>query len=96
MEFTTSGIPQTLQFALQEYNLEQLNPDEHAFTIIERTLAYGNREELRWLFARYGRERLIAWIKEAGWSRLPNRRLNFWRLYFQLQNLPQRRGVWPH
>jgi hypothetical protein len=96
MEFTASGIPHSLQFAFQEYDLEKLHPDEHAFTVIERTLAYGNRAELRWLFAQYGSERLAAWVSEAGWRVLPRYRLIFWVSYFDLSNLPQRRGVWPY
>lgn len=96
MELTTTGMPRSLQFAFQEYDLEKLDLDQHAFTIIERTLAYGNRAEARWLFAQYGRERLAAWLREAGWRRLSRRRLTFWVSYFDLGQLPKRKGVWPH
>jgi hypothetical protein len=67
MEFTAGGIPRDLQFAFQEYNVERLNLHEHAFTVIERTLAFGNREELRWLFACYRAQRLAAWVRDWGW-----------------------------
>ncbi len=96
MEFTLNGIPRSLQFAFQEYDLEKLNPDEHAFTIVERTLTYGNRAELRWLFAQYGPQYLAAWVREVGWRLLPRRRCRFWASYFGLQNLPERKGVWSH
>lgn len=96
MKFTPNGIPRSLQFAFQEYDLEKLDPDEHAFTIIERTLAYGSRAELHWLFAQYGSARLAAWVAEVGWRLLPRRRRGFWASYFGLQNLPQRKGVWPY
>lgn len=96
MELTPNGIPRSLQFAFQEYDLEKLNPDEHAFTIIERTLAYGSRAELRWLFAQYGSARLASWVAEVGWRLLPRRRCGFWASYFGLQNLPQRKGIWPY
>ncbi len=96
MEFTPTGLPRSLQFAFQEYDLEMLDPHEHAFTVIERTLAYGNRAELRWLFAQYGLEHLAAWVREAGWQRLPRHRLTLWASYFDLSNLPKRKGVWPH
>ena len=39
MNFTPTGIPRSLRCAFQEYDLEQLNLNDHAFTIIERTLA---------------------------------------------------------
>jgi hypothetical protein len=96
MELTPNGIPSSLKFAFQEYDLEKLNPDEDAFTIIERTLAYGNRAELRWLFARYNSARLAAWVAEAGWRRLPHHRLVLWASFFNLSDLPQRKGVWPY
>jgi len=39
MNLTARGIPQNLRFAFQEYDLDQLDPEEHAFVVIERTLA---------------------------------------------------------
>ena len=96
MEFTAKGIPTSLRPAFQEYDLEKLDPDEHAFTVIERTLAYGNRQELRWLFSRYGATRLAAWVREAGWRVLPRQRLALWTAYFDLRGLPRRRGIWPY
>jgi hypothetical protein len=62
---TPAGIPVSLRPFFQEYVLEDLDPERSAFTVIERTLAWGDLSELRWLFARYGRERL------AGWRCLP-------------------------
>jgi hypothetical protein len=96
MEFTAGGIPRDLQFAFQEYDVERLNLHEHAFTVIERTLAFGNREELRWLFACYGAQRLAAWVRDWGWRVLPRRRLGLWVCYFDIQGLPERGGVWPY
>ena len=96
MDFTPAGIPVSLRFAFQEYTLEQLDPIAHAFTIIERTLAYGNRAELRWLFDTYGAPRLIDWLQQDGWRSLPKRRLNLWTTYFNLAQAPKRRGLWPY
>jgi hypothetical protein len=96
MSQAPTGVPDTLRFAFQEYELEKLDPDEHAFTIIERTLTYGNKAELHWLFAYYGREQLVNWLEHGGWRTLPRRRLLLWTTYFNLKPFPQRRGVWPH
>jgi hypothetical protein len=50
---TARGIPRSLAPFFQEYDLDDLDPDRAAATVIERTLRYGNRAELRWLFTRY-------------------------------------------
>jgi hypothetical protein len=77
LELTPAGIPVSLRPFFQEYVLEDLDPERSAFTVIERTLAWGDRRELQWLFAIYGPERLAEWIRQAGWRRLPRRRLLF-------------------
>jgi hypothetical protein len=45
--FTNQGMPRSLAPFFQEYNLENLDPEQAAATVIERTLRYGNRAELR-------------------------------------------------
>jgi hypothetical protein len=55
---TRAGIPSSLRPLFQEYVLEELDPMQNTFLIIERTLAWGDVAELKWLFATYGRERL--------------------------------------
>jgi hypothetical protein len=45
-----STIPSSLAPFFQEYSLEQLDLQEAANTIIERTLRFGNRTELHRLF----------------------------------------------
>ena len=62
MEKTAKGIPLSLRAAFQEYSLEQLDPLYHRFTIMERTLAHGRREEVRWLFDQYGAAALRQWV----------------------------------
>ena len=53
---TPAGIPVSLRPFFQEYQLEDLDPERSAFTVIERTLAWGEVPELRWLFGQYGEE----------------------------------------
>ena len=97
---TAKDIPRSLRPAFQEYDLEKLDLERDAFTIIERTLAYGDREELRWLFARYGQERIIEWIRQAGWWLLPRRRFVFWTTFFGIRNYRRnpwgKKGIWPY
>lgn len=96
MEFTRNGIPASLRFAFQEYDLEQLDLATDAFTIIERILAYGSRAEVRWLFATYGRQKLRDWLTGDGWRTLPRLRRQLWATYFELEPFPAWKGVWPH
>jgi len=96
MELTPKGMPTSLRPFFQEYVLEEIDPDDHPFTVIERTLEWGNREEVRWLFAHYGRARLAEWVQQVGWRCLSRRMLHLWRPYFDLPELPERRNAWPH
>ncbi len=96
MELTAKGIPVSLRPYFQEYTLEELDTAVDAFTIIERTLAHGSIDELRWLFQKYGREQLKEWVMKAGWRILPRRKLTLWTVYFDLENLPKRKNIWPH
>ena len=96
LERTPAGIPVSLRPFFQEYVLEDLDPERSAFTVIERTLAWGDLPELRWLFARYGQERLAEWVRQAGWYLLPRRRFAFWRCFFDLDDYRHGNRVWPH
>lgn len=98
-ETSAKEIPLTLAPFFQEYTFEKLDAERDAELVIERTLAWGNREELRWLFARYGRERVADWVRRMGTRRLPRRQLPFWQLILELadsQMAPSPRGIWPY
>ncbi len=92
-------IPRTLAQFFQEYTFENLDAERDAELVIERTLAYGNRAELRWLFARYGRARVADWVRRMGTRRLPRRQLPFWQLVLEIadsQMAPSPRGIWQY
>jgi len=98
-QLTAAGIPRSLAPCFQEYNLEALDPAQHSDLLIERVLAYGDRQELRWLFRRYGRARVSEWVQESGERRLPRRRYNLWCVLLELPLPRQRRQgrqIWPH
>ena len=95
---TPSGIPRSLAPCFQEYDLERLDPAQHGDLIIERTLARGDRRELRWLFDRYGQARVTAWVRRAGARGLPWRRYNLWCVLLDLpldRHIRERR-IWPY
>lgn len=92
-------IPESMTIFFQEIDPAQLDLSRDADTIIERTLRFGNRAELRWLFACYGQPRIAAWVRDMGQYRLPERPLAFWRLLFDLDPAayqPDRKALWPH
>ncbi len=97
---TNAGIPDSLRASFQEYDFEQLDLEQHGGLIIERTLAYGNRREVRWLFEVYGRTQIVTWLEQLGTRRLPWRRYNLWCVLLGLP--PARRlrpagaQIWPH
>jgi len=94
----TQGIPSSLAVFFQEIDFDQLDLARDATIIMERTLRFGNRTELHWLFAQYGRAPISDWIREMGEYRLPERQLTFWRLLLDIEPVPQsrRKAVWPH
>ena len=97
---TAAGIPRSLAPCFQEYNLGTLDPAQHSDLLIERVLAYGNRQELRWLFRCYGRAQVGEWVRHSGARRLPWRRYNLWCVLLELplvsRECRQRRQIWPY
>jgi hypothetical protein len=81
------SIPPTLAPFFQEYDIARLNPATDSFTIIERTLQFGNREEIRWLFRTDSREQVADWVRRFGTDRLPQPHLNFWQIILELTSL---------
>ena len=98
LALTPRGLPVSLRPFFQDYTLEAVDPDADAFTVIERTLAWGNRAELAWLFRRYPRERISEMVAEAGWWRLPRRRFHYWLNILQITEYRHSdyQRLWPH
>lgn len=78
-------IPVTLAPFFQEYDLKKLRIEQDASTIIERTLRFGTRAELRWLFSTYSQAQVADWIKKWGRFGLTEPHLSFWKLVFDIQ-----------
>jgi len=77
-------IPATLAPFFQEYDLAQLNLQRDASTIIERTLRFGTRTELHWLFTEFPQTQIREWIQSWGQAALPEPHLSFWRLVLEM------------
>ncbi len=80
-----ASIPSSLAPFFQEYSLDQLDLRDAANTIIERTLRFGNRAELRWLFTCYSREEITDWVRKWGHYGLPEPHLTFWRFVLDIK-----------
>jgi hypothetical protein len=78
------SLPSTLAPFFQEYDFERLDLHNAASLIIERTLQFGNRVELRWLFAQYPRTQIIDWVRRFGKDRLPNPHRAFWKVILEI------------
>ncbi len=93
---TPNGIPVSLRPYLQEYTLEKLDLERAAEVLIERTLRYGKRQELRWLFRQYGRARLAGWVRNFGHSFLDPIDFTYWRVVLEVDEYRMRseHSVW--
>jgi hypothetical protein len=78
-----ASIPLSLKSFFQEYEIEKLNPEKDSFTIIERVLQFGNRQEIKWMFNLYSQEKILSWVNQYGSERLPQPHLNFWKLVLE-------------
>ncbi len=74
-----TAIPRTLEPFFQEYNLTDLNLRRDADLIIQRTLEFGDWDEIRWLFQVYKRERLRRFLRKYGERWLKPVTFNYWR-----------------
>ena len=79
------SIPGTLAPFFQEYDVDKLDPQTAAPLIIERTLQFGNRLEIHWLFEQYSRTQIADWFKKYAKERLPNPHLAFWRIVLEVK-----------
>jgi hypothetical protein len=84
MENPVPAIPTSLAPFFQEYEFGKLNPEAAAPLIIERTLQFGNRSELHWLFIQYSRTQIIDWFKKYAKQRLPDPHNTFWRIVLEI------------
>lgn len=77
------SIPPSLAPFFQEYDIANLKPETDSFTIIERTLQFGNRAELRWLFRTYSYKQITDWVLRFGSDCLPQPHLTFWQIVLE-------------
>ncbi len=74
-----ASIPLSLSPYFQEYDLAAIKVHKDANLIIQRTLEYGNWDEMRWLFRTYSRQRVQRFLREHGERLLKPVTFNYWR-----------------
>jgi hypothetical protein len=82
---TIGSIPSTLRPYFQEYDPQTLDIDHDANLIIQRTLEHGTWDEVRWLFATYGRARLRTFLRQRGERLLSRVAFNYWRKLLRIR-----------
>jgi hypothetical protein len=95
-------IPTGLQPYFQEYDLANLNISQDENLIMQRTLEFGDWDEVRWLFKTYGAKRVRAFVRHYGEKWLPPVAFNYWRKLLGIRKwrqnaLPTPKGeLWNH
>ncbi len=72
-------LPESTAWLFPEYDFGKMDDEGYASVIIERILERGTWDELRWLFARYGRQRVTAWVRRYGYRGLSPYSFDYWR-----------------
>ena len=82
---SSESIPASLAPFFQEYDFDQLSIQEDANLIIQRTLEYGDWDEIRWLFQVYGAVRIRKFLRQLGERSLRPPTFNYWRLLMRIR-----------
>jgi hypothetical protein len=91
------SIPASARPFFQEFNFEQIDPERHSDLVIERLLAFGNRDEESWLLRNYGLVRVQRWLSEIGINRLPPRRYRLWCVLLDVpESVQEPAPLWPY
>ena len=72
-------LPEGLWPYFQEYDPARLDLKGDADLIIQRALEFGTWDEVRWLFATYGRQRIGLFLRKRGERLLSPATFNYWR-----------------
>jgi hypothetical protein len=91
------SIPRTTQPFFQEYEFERLDMERDGDLITERLLAFGNRDEVRWLLMYYGKDKVRRWLSESGTRRLSLRRYKLWCVLLDVAaSQRESNSIWPY
>jgi hypothetical protein len=78
-------LPALLSPLFWDYAPDSIDPELHAFVVLERVLEYGSLVSVRWALATYGSERLQDFLRRRGVRVLSRKTLSFWTLVLGLE-----------
>ena len=84
--YAHNTLPTDSAWLFPEYHFETMDLEHHAGVVIERVLERGSWEQVRWLFATYGEERVAAWVQRHGFRLLSKRSFALWRLALDVED----------
>ncbi|MEI6291101.1 MAG: hypothetical protein WCP19_11775 [Chloroflexota bacterium] len=84
-EIRTAKIPVRLKANFQEYDTDKLDMVKDAVLVMQRTLEFGNWDELRWLFHIYGDNRIRKFLREHGERFLSPVTFTYWRKMMKIR-----------
>ena len=82
---SSDSIPNSLASFFQEYDLDSLSIQQDTNLIVQRTLEYGDWDEIRWLFQVYGAARIRTFLRRLGERCLRPPTFNYWRKLMRIR-----------
>lgn len=79
-------LPQRLKAALWNVDIEQLDPERDADSILASVLEFGTFEDVQWAIRRYGYDRIHQFFRERGSPEISDRTVAFWRALFHAED----------
>lgn len=80
-----ASLPAFLAPCFHDHELSRLDPEADASFVIERVLATGDREAIRWLVQHYDRAIMQEVLRQRGRRRFDPRRLALWCLLLDVE-----------
>jgi hypothetical protein len=78
-------IPKTMEPFFQEYDFDSLNLQSDRELIIGRTLEFGTKKVLTWLFKTYSTQEIIKFVQKRGYRALSARSFNYWCVVLEIK-----------
>jgi len=80
------GLPERLHWLFWEVDPWEIDVERHADYVIARIVERGRMEDVDWVLATYGDDRVHRFFRDVGHPELSPRTLSFWRAYFQAKD----------
>ena len=79
-------LPKGLHWLFWETDPERVDVEKDANYVIARVVEHGRMDDVDWVLATYGDDRVHRFFKESAHPELSPRTLSFWRAYFRAKD----------